>query len=285
MAGAAESFNAHEHPPDLAGAALDFFVRYMDFGVVERQLCGGLQLSAVARGPGAFCEAVRRADLITLTRSQDITFHADHPELAKLFDKRARLVPLPPVMESVGSSTFVFATSYVAEPGGPPLVTTRVGRVSVDSTLKARAPFPQHIRDLAPASATAPRVLPPVPPRPAGAFCWRTVARHTETDMLGHVNQSHYGLYVEEARAVAAAAGAYSGGGARVAGRPPRRAALDYVGQAVPGDELAVHTWWDGEAFRFEIEKELAQGKPQLLIRASIWPRTAAEPAASQSKL
>lgn len=92
---------------------------------------------------------------------------------------------------------------------------------------------------------------------PAGAFVLPLVVRPHEIDLLQHVNHSFYAEYFDDARHVAAAAGAY-GEPARGAATA-REVAVDYARSALPGDRLRVATWVQDAAegrVAFELTRE-----------------------------
>merc|ERR1711920_1106287 len=99
------------------------------------------------------------------------------------------------------------------------------------------------------------------------------VTRWVECDEFGHMSQSQYALLMEEARATAAAAGAFGTGEISIAAQSsPKRFDMDFVGQAKPGDKLCIYTWWDGESFCCEMERESAEGgKKDILTTSRVW--------------
>eukprot|EP00930_Biecheleria_cincta_P033376 TRINITY_DN23119_c0_g1_i1.p1 TRINITY_DN23119_c0_g1~~TRINITY_DN23119_c0_g1_i1.p1 ORF type:complete len:160 (+),score=27.71 TRINITY_DN23119_c0_g1_i1:289-768(+) len=110
-------------------------------------------------------------------------------------------------------------------------------------------------------------------PRPDNAFCFQAVVRWVECDEFGHLSQSQYALLTEEARAVAAAAGAFGNGEvAIITSSSPTRFDMDFVGQAKAGDRLQIYTWWDGDSICSEIEK-LSENcvKGELLTKSRVW--------------
>merc|ERR1712019_134825 len=115
--------------------------------------------------------------------------------------------------------------------GSTPICNTLTTIVAVDDSLQRSIPLPcaDALR-----SAITDDQLPKLEPlegsrRPANAFCWQTVARWAECDQLGHVNQSQYCLLMEEARAVASAAGGYGACiDGSVASAPPSKFQLNY---------------------------------------------------------
>ena len=114
-------------------------------------------------------------------------------------------------------------------------------------------------------------------PPSEGAFEWRLTARWTEMDGNGHINQKWYGIWMEEARCMACEAGGYGVGAPLAGGRtrdvsataPPTRMQIDYRGQARAGDALVVLTWWDGEAFCFEVARD--ETARELLATGRTW--------------
>jgi len=101
---------------------------------------------------------------------------------------------------------------------------------------------------------------------PSYAFAYSMVARWTELDYNGHVNMSHYAAWMDEARYVAANVDGY-GSNLRVqASAPPRRVEVDFRGQARAGESVTIFTWWNGDAFCFEIRR-----KDELLTTGRIW--------------
>lgn len=73
-----------------------------------------------------------------------------------------------------------------------------------------------------------------------GGFCHSFVVRHSEQDLLGHVNHASYLAYADDTRRLCAAAGGY--GGATAGGRL-RAASLEYRQSALAGQTLLARTW------------------------------------------
>jgi len=225
----------------------------------------------------------------TVTRSHRLTFFIDEGNWRELRSKDLRVIRL---LTHVGRSSFkqyAVVTLY-----GTPVFSLTTTVVAVNSTLQRSIPLPlgdvmraamtsqlpraARVRDLPWSQTAAPgggsehaRDL-ILPARPENAFCWQAVARWVECDEYGHMSQSQYALLMEEARASAASAGAYSGLGCAVAHLPPVRFDIDFIGQAFPGNKLSIFTWWDGESFCCEMERQRTESDVcELLIRSRVW--------------
>jgi acyl-CoA thioesterase FadM len=88
----------------------------------------------------------------------------------------------------------------------------------------------------------------------AGAWAHRFGVRPSDLDLLEHVNHANYLVYAEDARALAAAAGALSPA-------PLRAVTLEYRRQAVLGDELEARVLALGER---EVAFQLGRGEELL---------------------
>merc|ERR1712151_1448894 len=80
--------------------------------------------------------------------------------------------------------------------------------------------------------------------------------RHTDCDLLGHMNNAVYGDLMENARRAAVIAGAFKG--EKAAEGDVRLASIEYLGQPKAGEELDIAVWWDADAqllgFEFLLE-------------------------------
>lgn len=181
----------------------------------------------------------------------------------------------------IGRTSYTLRAEWTAN-GSPVVATTRTV-VGVDKSLGRAVPLPNAdmLRSTVVASALGDYThdkptLGVKGSRPSDAFVWKSVTRWTECDQLGHMNQSQYGRLMEEARAVASSAAAYGRDIAEAAKAPPAAALLEYVGQALPGEALAVFTWWDGEAFRTDIERDCGAGVAgEILVSGRVWTTVA----------
>lgn len=104
------------------------------------------------------------------------------------------------------------------------------------------APFPQSMHELVQAD------LPPVPSlepgeRPEqGVFVRPLTVRHSDTDLLSHVNHANYLIFFEDTRQPACRAGAY--GEAHPGCAPhPGQVTLIYRRQALFGEAMEAATW------------------------------------------
>lgn len=110
------------------------------------------------------------------------------------------------------------------------------------------------------------------PQRPEHPFRLSTIVRYVECDEFGHMSQSQYALLMEETRASAVAAGAYGDSATNfAAGAPPRRFHIDYLGQAMPGDEICIFSWWDGASVCCEICTCHSGENYKLMARSRVW--------------
>lgn len=235
----------------------------------------------------------------TVTRSHRLTFFIDEGSWRDLRSKDLRVTRM---LTHIGRSSFKqYSVVTLSE---KPIFSLTTTVIAVDDTLHRSIHLPLADVMRAAMASQAPRAarvrgLPWTPwaapgggsehggdlmlsPRPDNAFCLRTTARWVESDEFGHISQSQYALLVEEARAASAAAGGYGQGAVSVdASAPPERFDIDYVGQALPGDKLCIFTWWDGESFCCEMEKEGDNGcQGKLLTVSRLW--VMAEPQTSK---
>jgi acyl-CoA thioesterase FadM len=94
----------------------------------------------------------------------------------------------------------------------------------------------------------------------------------SDQDVLQHVNHARYLDFLEDTRALAARAGAYTEAG-EAAQLPPRRIAISYERQAAFGDSLKATTWkLEGtkHAFGFELRRQSAQLELVALARVEV---------------
>lgn len=227
----------------------------------------------------------------TVTRSHCLTFFVVGDLWRELRSKELKVTRM---LTHVGKSSF--KQYAVVTHNGIPVFSITTTVVAVDDTLARSIPLPRADTMCAAMASQAPRAarirampwpaaaapgagsehgerVPRRAPRPPDAFRWGTCARWVECDEYGHMSQSQYALLMEEARAVAAVAGAYGGGAvAAAAGRSPARFDVEYVGQARAGEALSVFTWWDSESFRCEVEKDAVDaGQGELLTLGRLW--------------
>lgn len=85
--------------------------------------------------------------------------------------------------------------------------------------------------------------VPPVCPRPADAFIWHTTVRHTDCDLIGHMNNAVYGDLMEDCRRQAAAMGVFKG--VEAAMGDVHMVSVEYMGQPKAGQDLDIAVWWD----------------------------------------
>ncbi len=131
---------------------------------------------------------------------------------------------------------------------------------------------PSLVREMAEPDEGQPLVEPPRGRAPEDAWSALMVARHSELDLLRHVNQANYLAYVQDLRWTASQAGAY-GEHSRAAGGPCAGAAVEYRRQVLGGEELRLATWLLGEAplaIGFEAVRTTDQ---ELVFRARIEPK------------
>jgi len=142
---------------------------------------------------------------------------------------------------STGSELFLFSTVMV-----------HVDAEDPTKTLPIR--YPEAHR-AAVREVQAPEA-PSATPRPASAFVWSARVRHTDCDLIGHLNNAVYGNLMEDARRAAVAAGAFRG--VKAASGDVRLASVEYLGQPKAGQDLGVAVWWDEGAellgFEFVLE-------------------------------
>jgi len=165
----------------------------------------------------------------------------------------------------VGNSSIV-RESVIVGPNGP-ILAVRFTTTHVGSTGLKSEPIPADaIQALLGGGAVRVGARPTLSSRaPADAFRWCNTARWTEVDSNEHVNQMHYGVWMEEARCEAAAQNAFGTGEVAAAAKAvPVQIEIEYRGQAVAGDAVAVLVWWDGAAFCFEVVRDTGrEGRPE----------------------
>lgn len=171
-------------------------------------------------------------------------------------------------VERVGRTSLVLAHD-VRGPDGALLATATVLAVHID-----RSGRPAAIPDALRSTARLPD--PPVPSSaldmeaPADAVVRTFRVRPHELDLLQHVNHAIYLEYFEDARLLAAADGAF-GEASRVASRPLRGVAIDYLRSALPGATLRTLAFpIPGLPSVFGFELRLAQGEGAVLSRGRI---------------
>eukprot|EP01065_Artemidia_motanka_P039143 TRINITY_DN479_c0_g1_i1.p1 TRINITY_DN479_c0_g1~~TRINITY_DN479_c0_g1_i1.p1 ORF type:complete len:278 (+),score=38.65 TRINITY_DN479_c0_g1_i1:40-834(+) len=248
-------------------------IRYTDIGKGPYRMAGTiLQFQSTITESSNVREVCRKNGIQRLMRVQDMSFNLTTKEWTALIMQG--LEPPMATVVALGRSSYVRECDFVTT-AGKKMGSVRTVIVLTDSSLTRTVPVPDEVKEMMDdVPVMAPERLPKIPPRPTTAFRWRTTARWTEIDQLGHVNQSIYALLMEEARAVASSRGGYGEAGAAASRCPPRRMVIDYSGQAMPGDDLSVHTWWDGELFFFELERDATESAPaKLLTSGRLWPR------------
>ncbi len=118
---------------------------------------------------------------------------------------------------------------------------------------------PAELSDLFPTASPSfepNRVL--LPPTPSSAVIWESSVRPHELDPMGHVNNTVYLDYLEEAVAAA-------GGDANLVALP-RRYRLEYLRPAAPGARLTGAAWHDQEDWAYR----LTDGSGAELLRATL---------------
>lgn len=227
----------------------------------------------------------------SVTRSHRVTFFVSEHEWRELRSKDLRV---DRILTYIGRSSFK-QYAVVTRHGSPVLsLTTTI--IAVDDSLTRSIPLPLADTMRAAMKSQFPRanrvqgmVWPewaapgggsehgePADPlfhRPDNAFCFHAVVRWVECDEFGHMSQSQYALLIEEARATAAASGAYGTDAVnKFAKAAPVRFNIDYVGQAKPGDDIRIFTWWDGQSVCCEMEKDGRKADTaELLIQSRVW--------------
>ena len=144
-----------------------------------------------------------------MTRAVCIDFLVGPKEWRQLLYTRVR-VRSNRIIE-VGNSSIV-RESVIVSPDSP-ILAVRFTTTHVGSTGLKSEPIPADaIQTLLGAGAVR-KGRPTLRPRaPADAFRWCNTARWTEIDSNEHVNQMHYGVWMEEARCAAAAQNAFGTG-------------------------------------------------------------------------
>eukprot|EP00928_Gymnodinium_smaydae_P081579 TRINITY_DN65071_c0_g1_i1.p1 TRINITY_DN65071_c0_g1~~TRINITY_DN65071_c0_g1_i1.p1 ORF type:complete len:294 (-),score=48.93 TRINITY_DN65071_c0_g1_i1:32-844(-) len=224
----------------------------------------------------------------TVTRAHRMTFFADEVKWRELRSKDLRVTR---ILRHVGNTSF--KQYAVVTLNGEPLFSLTTTVVAVDDSLRSAIVLPKANVMKAAMIGQEPRVqrlrampwtawaapgggrehedcLAPVPVgrRPPDAFRLEATVRWVECDEFGHMSQSQYALLMEEARATAAARGAVPADA--LADRTPVRFYIDYLGQATAGDQLCIFSWWDGESFHCEMDRQ--SGDETALVAVSrVW--------------
>lgn len=171
-------------------------------------------------------------------------------------------------VERVGRSSLVLAHD-VCGPDGALFATATVLAVHIDRNGRPTG-IPDGLRAVArvPDKPVAASALDVEAPPDAVVRTFRV--RPHEIDLLQHVNHAIYLEYFEDARLLAAADGAF-GEASRLASRPLRGVAIDYLRSALPGETLHTLAFpLPGLPSVLGFELRLAHGEGALLSRARI---------------
>ena len=244
--------------------------------LVERKIrCRGYELDPEAKIPAAvFLRYMEHLRWESLTQ---------HPGLASLFQGWNRMVVVGQQLQllrdlslgaeldgtlelgHVGNTSLQFVHRFDSTSQGH--VARGVVTAVFLGTGGRPTPLPELIRAALPGGGSRLELAPRLEGQaPADAWSTRRVVRASELDLLRHVNHANYLVYIEDARAEAAAAGVHGEAGA---GRF-RAGAMDYHQQAVLGDRLELLSWPLADepgTLGFEIRK---QGEQAPLTRARI---------------
>jgi acyl-CoA thioesterase FadM len=154
------------------------------------------------------------------------------------------------------------STEFVLPDGRPAARSTTdwaMTDVEQGSPTRVPADFPE-LFDSPPGGFEPIRVRLEAPPDAATV---RFRARPQELDPMSHANNAVYVDWLEEGVAFA--------GGDAALGRRPRTYRLEYLIPAAPGDDLVGATWpADGEGWRYELRRTLAEGEPAPVLRATL---------------
>eukprot|EP00931_Biecheleriopsis_adriatica_P120428 TRINITY_DN95551_c0_g1_i1.p1 TRINITY_DN95551_c0_g1~~TRINITY_DN95551_c0_g1_i1.p1 ORF type:complete len:273 (-),score=54.99 TRINITY_DN95551_c0_g1_i1:27-845(-) len=164
-------------------------------------------------------------------------------------------IRLSSCVSKVGRTSFG-VTSFGSTEAGEELFrfSTVIVNVDADDSSKTR-PMLYPEAHKAALREVRPVEVPKADARPAEAFVWRTSVRHTDCDLINHMNNAVYGDLMEDARRAALAAGSFSGTPA--AKGDVRLASVEYLGQPKAGQTLDVAVWWDAQAQHLGFEFKL----------------------------
>jgi acyl-CoA thioesterase FadM len=98
--------------------------------------------------------------------------------------------------------------------------------------------------------------------RPTDAYVWATAVRETECDNLGHLNNTRYAMYAEDALGAAVYHGAFSDelDVLVLAQQPPCSMHISYIHEVKPYAPLYCAVWYDPVWHTFVIEMRTGEG-------------------------
>ena len=106
----------------------------------------------------------------------------------------------------------------------------------------APTPLPEYIEREDPKPFSMPDLHhPELPETPASLYEYSCRVRHSDLDLLGHMNQANYAAFYDDARHTAYGRNAY--GSAELGSGRIRLLHIDYGRSAMPGEKLTIATW------------------------------------------
>ena len=160
----------------------------------------------------------------------------------------------------VGTSSFrTFFT--IRNKRGEVFARVRSLGVSVDRANHRPQPLPRR-DDLAAHVVPEPELVAPTGKgeRPADAYVWSTAVRQTDCDSLGHLNNTKYAAYAEEALGFGCHNGGFSGEGAALADAPIATLHVEYMVELLPYTDVHIAVWWDATQRAFIAEFRSGEG-------------------------
>lgn len=201
----------------------------------------------------------------SVMRSNTAEIFLSHKEINKLEKVRVK-----PVLQDVGQTSWVCGFRICdASPRETLIAAVETVMVHTDETHSMSRPIPkaEAVRRLIAKNNVCPLCL--AKPEFSNSsnvhgnqvFKFSTMARLTDCDSLGHINNAVYATLAEEFRYYTASQGGYgnpiSSEVASIATQPAVTCSISYIGQAQPFDTLDVTTWANhtrtGCDYNFEI--------------------------------
>ena len=96
--------------------------------------------------------------------------------------------------------------------------------------------------------------------RPADAYVWATAVRQTECDDLGHLNNTRYAMYAEDALGAAVYHSAFTPDITALAEQPLSSLHISYIHEVKPYEPLFLAVWYDQDQHSFVIEMRAGEG-------------------------
>ena len=160
----------------------------------------------------------------------------------------------------VGNSSFrgKFSLYRLNEDGSAGALVAEVTSVGVHVERESLSPTPLRRRkELMQHCVPQPQpAVPQLSERPKEAYVWKTAVKQTECDDLGHLNNTRYAAYGEDALGFAVHHGAFSNrpGVLALAQQPPCSVHISYIHEVKPFEPLFCAVWYDSEQRAFIVE-------------------------------